>query len=137
MYPSVEDGVAFVTLVQVVGSDDTRGTVALGHKHANSQHELPVAFVLQYTTCTEDSATSLAALISVSQWAVHRIWCYTVTASSLEVVLPDDAYKVAVVNEDAHIHLRAMLVDIEPYRVKWVHATNPWAIGGWLVTLST
>ena len=59
------------------------------------------------------------------------------SASSLEVVLPDDAYKVVVVNEDAHICLRAMLVDIEQYLVKWVHATNPWAIGGWLVTLPT
>ena len=113
MYPSTEDGVAFFVLVQVVGSDDTQGTVALGCKSANSQCEFPAAFVLRYTTCTEDSATSLAALISVSQWAVHRIWCYTVTASSLEVVLPDDAYKVAVVNEDAHVCLRAMLVHVE------------------------
>ena len=66
----------------------------------------------RYTTHTEDSGTSLVVLISVSQWAVHHLWHYTVTASSLEVVLPDDAYKVAVVNKDAHICLRAMLVDI-------------------------
>ena len=97
----------------MVDSDDTRVTVALGHKHSNSQHEFPVAFVLQYTTRIEDSATSLVALISVSQWAVHHIRHYTVSASSLEVVLPDDAYKVVVVNVDAHICLHAMLVDIE------------------------
>ena len=53
------------------------------------------------------------ALISVSRWAVHRLWRYTVLASSLEFVLLYNAYKVAVVNEDAHIHLCAMLVDIE------------------------
>ena len=34
-------------------------------------------------------------------------------ASSLEVVLTDDAYKVVVVNESAHLHVRAMQVDIE------------------------
>ena len=56
---------------------------------------------------------SLAVLISISQWAVHRPRCYTVMACLLEVVLPDDAYKVAVVNENAHICLHAMLVDIE------------------------
>ena len=55
---------------------------------------------------------SLAALISVSQWTVHRLWHYTVSASSLEVVLPDDEYKVVVVNEDAHLCLCAMLVEI-------------------------
>ena len=113
VYPSTEDGVAFVTLVQVVGSDDTRGTVALGRKCANGEHEFPVAFVSQYTTRTEDSAMSLVALISVSRWAVHRLRHYTVSASSLEVVLPGDANKVAVVYEDAHICLCATLVDIE------------------------
>ena len=113
VYPSTEDGVAFVVLVQVVGSDDTRGTVALGHKHADGQREFPVAFMSRYTTQTKDSVTSIAVLISVSQWAVHCLRRYTVTASSLEVVLPDDAYKVVVVNEDAYVHLHAMLVDIE------------------------
>ena len=44
VYPSTEDGVMFVMLVQVVGNDDTWGTVALGHKRANGQHEFPVAF---------------------------------------------------------------------------------------------
>ena len=70
------------------GSDDTQGTVALGHKRANGQREFPVAFVSQYTAHTKDSATSLAALISVSQWTVHHFWHYTVMASSLKVVLP-------------------------------------------------
>ena len=113
MYPSIEDGVTLVALVQVVGSDDTRGMVALGRKRANGQCVFPVAFMSRYSTHTKDSATSLVALISVSQWAVHRLRCYTVSVSSLAVVLTDDAYKVAVVNEDAHIHLCAMLVDIE------------------------
>ena len=45
VYPSTEDGVAFGTLVQVVGSDDTRGMVALGHKRADGQRKFPVAFV--------------------------------------------------------------------------------------------
>ena len=113
MYPSTEDGVAFVVLVQVVGSDDSRGIVALGCKRANGQCKFSVAFVSRYTTCTEDSAMSFVALISTSRWAVHRLRHYTVPASSLEVFLPDDVYKMAVVNEDVHICLRAMLVDIE------------------------
>ena len=44
VYSSTEDGVMFVVLVQVVGNDDTWGTVALGRKRADGQHELPVAF---------------------------------------------------------------------------------------------
>ena len=98
---------------QVLRPRPATGMVALGHKRANGQHEFPVAFMSRYITHTEDSATPLVALISVSQWAVHRLRHYTASASSLEVVLPDDAYKVVVVNEDAHIRLRAMLGDIE------------------------
>ena len=45
VYPSIEDGVMFVALVQMVGSDDTQGTVAVGCKRANGQREFPVAFV--------------------------------------------------------------------------------------------
>ena len=45
VYPSTEYGVAFVMLVQLVGSDDTQGTVALGHKRADRQRKFPVAFV--------------------------------------------------------------------------------------------
>ena len=86
VYPRSEDGVVFVVLVQVVGSDDTQVTVALGCKCADGQCKFPVTFVSRYTNCTEDSATSLAALISVCRWAVHHLRYHTVTASSLEVI---------------------------------------------------
>lgn len=72
------------------------------------------------------------ALVSGTHWALHRLRRFT-TFATIVAVLPTEADCLAVGNLDGHLRLRALLADLEQYRVTWVVGDNPWEPGAGLL----
>jgi hypothetical protein len=117
-YPSAGDQVAFLAATQVQGGK-----------------EVPVAFLSRYMTATELKWTQLERTVAIVSWGVRKLRRYTTTASSIEVAV-DGEEEVAVLLERAqHLRLKAFLLELQMYKVRWVAKSPVWQLGKGVVDL--
>ena len=68
----------------------------------------------------ESKRTELEQLVSVATWATRRFQYYIAASDSYHIVLPDPDYVKCIAHEWVHPSLRAYLVELSIYSVKWV-----------------
>ena len=95
--------------------------------------EKPVAFLSRYLTKTEQGWGWLEQAISLTSWGLRKVRRYSSTAPHVIVRLEEEADIACVLDRDAHLRLRALIVDLSLYKVRWEVKQNKWKLGGEVV----
>jgi hypothetical protein len=66
-------------------------------------------------------------------WGIRKLRRYTTTSPQITVILPDEAHVAVVLDQDAHLRLRALMIDLEMYKTQWKAGINGWRIGEGLI----
>ena len=69
---------------------------------------------------SEKSLKDFEKLISIASWGVRKFQCYTLNAHSTTIYTPWSEVVALAKDKGVHIQLRAKILDLEMYNVKWV-----------------
>jgi hypothetical protein len=111
-YPSVQDNIGFLAITQLIAAT-----------------EKPVAFLSRYMTKTEQSWGALEQQVALTSWGLRKARRYTSLAPHITVKVGDEAEVACIADREAHLRLRALLIDLSLYRVRWEAGDNPWQLG--------
>lgn len=117
-YPSSGNEVAFLAVTQ--------------HQAGK---EAPVAFLFRRMTATELKWSALERMVAIVSWGVRKLRRYTTTASSIEVVTEREEEVAVLLDTAQHLRLRAFLLELQMYKVKWIARGNPWTVGTGLIDM--
>jgi hypothetical protein len=68
-------------------------------------------------------------MISLVGWGIRKLRRYTTTSPQITVILPEEAQVATILDQGAHLRLRALMVDLEMYKTQWKAGKNEWRIG--------
>ncbi len=68
----------------------------------------------------------LASLVS---WGLRKARRDTSLCPEVVVRVPGEAEVACILDQAAHLHLRALIVDLALYKVRWEAVGNPWQFG--------
>ena len=66
-------------------------------------------------------------MVSLVAWVVRKLRRYTTFAQEVRVIIPTEEDMVVVADPALHLWLRAQVVELQQYPVRWVAGENPWA----------
>ncbi len=103
------------------------GFIAL--TQGEGEEERLVAFLSRYLTKTEEKWGALEQLASLVSWGLRKAHRYTSLCPEVVVRVPGDAEVACILDQAAHLRLRALVVDLALYKVRWEAGGNPWQFG--------
>jgi hypothetical protein len=112
LYPSLGENIGFAAATQ-----DFKGS------------ERPVAFLSRYLTKTEKGWGELEQLISVTSWALRKLRRYSSTAPKVIIRVEREEDIYVLLDKEAHLRLRGLLVDLSLYKCEWQVGQNDWKLG--------
>lgn len=89
-----------------------------------------MAFLSRYLTKTEQKWSLLEQAVSLVSWGLWKLRRYSTYAESIHVLVPWDEQVMIVLDKDHHVRLRALIVELGMYKVKWKVGPNRWQLGG-------
>ncbi len=88
-----------------------------------------MAFLSRKLTLTERKWSPIEKTVALVGWGIRKLRRYTTTAPIISVVLPEEAQLATVLDQGAHLRLRALMVDLAMYNTSWKVGVNKWQIG--------
>jgi hypothetical protein len=85
-----------------------------------------VAFLSRYLTKTELKWGALEQQVALISWGLRKASRYSAMTPEVVVKLVDEAEIVCLGDKEAHMRLRALLIDLSLYKVRWEAGENPW-----------
>lgn len=112
VYPSISESYGFVAVTQISNSE-----------------ERPVAFLSRPLSITERKWGEFEQLVSVVSWGLRKLKRYTMFSPKITIQVEHDEEALLVLDRDAHMRLRALLIDLTLYRCQWKAGVNQWKFG--------
>ena len=79
-------------------------------------------------TPKEAGQSELETLLSATHWALRKIRVYVETGTTT-VYLPDAAYVSVVKDPQVHMTIKAKLIELAVYQVKFMVGKDSWLLG--------
>jgi hypothetical protein len=68
--------------------------------------------------------------VSLVSWALRKLRRYSTYAEQIKVIVPWEETLLVILEKQQHIRLKALLIELSMYRVKWKVGENMWELGG-------
>ncbi len=88
-----------------------------------------MAFLSRHLTKTELKWGHLEQMVALVSWGLRKARRYTSLCPEVVVRVGDEAEVACIADSAAHLRLRALLVDLSLYKVKWEAGPNHWQLG--------
>ena len=89
-----------------------------------------MSFLFRYLTKTEKKWGEIERTVSLVSWALRKLRRYSTYAEQITIIVPWEETLLVILEKQQHIRLKALLIELGMYKVKWEVGANKWELGG-------